>query len=101
MATETVTRIAAIAATIGIAGLPLTIAAPASAINKPEPGGPVQAEPLAPPADSDDGNLDLAQLGAGTLGGIALTGAGFAAAARLRRHKPFSNSTSVKTPTAR
>ncbi len=98
MATKTITRIAAIAATIGIAGLPLTIIAPASAINKPEPGGHAEPGPL--PADSD-GNLDLAQLGAGTLGGIALTGAGFVAAARLRRHKPVSNSTSVKTPTAR
>ncbi|TDO54277.1 hypothetical protein EV643_10158 [Kribbella sp. VKM Ac-2527] len=86
MATKTVTRIAAIAATIGIAGLPLTISAPASAINKPEPGGNDHAEPVALPADSD-GNLDLAQIGAGTLGGIAMTGAGFAAAARLRRHK--------------
>ncbi|WP_020389845.1 hypothetical protein [Kribbella catacumbae] len=100
MVTKTITRIAAIAATIGIAGLPLTISAPASAINKPEPGGNAQPEPVPPPVDSD-GNLDLVQLGAGTLGGIALTGAGFAAAARLRRHKPLSNSTSVKTLTAR
>ena len=98
MATKTITRIAAIAATIGIAGLPLTISAPASAINKPEPGG--KAQPMPDPADSDR-KLDLAQLGAGTLGGIAVTGAGFAAAARLRRNKPFSDSTSVKTPTAR
>jgi hypothetical protein len=100
MATKTVTRIAAIAATIGIAGLPLTIIAPASAIIKPEPGGNAHTEPVAHPGGSD-GNLDLAKLGAGTLAGIAVTGAGFAVAARLRRHKPFSNSTSVKTPTAR
>jgi hypothetical protein len=100
MATKTVTRIAVIAATIGIAGLPLTISAPASAITKPEPSGSAPAEPVLPPAGSDR-NLDLAQLGAGTLAGIALTGAGFAAAARLRHHKPFSNSTSVKTPIAR
>jgi hypothetical protein len=97
MATKTITRIAAIAATIGIAGLPLTISAPASAINRPEPGG--TGEPVAVPKDND-GNLDLSQLGAGALGGIAITGAAFAAVARLRRHKPFSNSTSVKTPTA-
>ena len=37
MAAKTVTRIAAITATIGIAGLPLTVIAPASAINKHEP----------------------------------------------------------------
>lgn len=99
MATKTITRIAAIAATIGIAGLPLAISAPASAITKPEPGGNGGGEPAAVPADKD-GNLDLAQLGAGTLGGIAMTGAAFAAVARLRRHRPFSNSTSVKAPTA-
>jgi hypothetical protein len=99
MATKAVTRIAAIAATIGIAGLPLTISAPASAINKHESSGSATGEPVFLPPPSD-GNLDLAQVGAGTLGGIAVTVAGFAAAARLRRHKPFSNFTSVKTPTA-
>ncbi|WP_433002132.1 hypothetical protein [Kribbella sp. CA-294648] len=87
MATKTVARVAAIAATIGIAGLPLAIAAPASAINKPEPGGNAHKESPALLADSDR-NLDLAQLGAGTLAGIAMTGAGFAVVARLRHHKP-------------
>jgi hypothetical protein len=85
MATRILTRLAGIAATIGIAGFPLTITAPASAITKPEPGANAQP-PSAPPADSGF-NLDLAQIGAGTLGGIAMSGAGLAAVARLRRHK--------------
>jgi hypothetical protein len=100
MAAKTVTRIAAVAATVGIAGLPLAISAPASAITKPEPGATAPADPVLLPPGSDR-SLDLAQLGPGTLAGIALTGAGVAAAARLRHHKPFSNSTSVKTPIAR
>lgn len=98
MSTKTVTRIAAITATIGIAGLPLAISAPASAINKPDPGGSGYAVPEAAPADTA-GNLDLTQLSAGALGGIAVTGAAFATAARLRRHTPFSNSTTMNTPT--
>ena len=97
MATRTITRIAAIAATVGIAGLPLTISVPASAINKHESGGTASVGPIPPPTHND-GNLELAQLGAGTLAGIAMTGAAFAASARLRGHKPFSTSTSVKTP---
>jgi hypothetical protein len=97
MTTKTVTRIAAIAATIGIAGLPLAISAPASAINKPDPGGSGYAMPELPPAESDS-TLDLTQVGAGTLGGIAVTVAAFTAAARLRRHTPFSHS-SMNAPT--
>ncbi|RZT07948.1 hypothetical protein EV649_7879 [Kribbella sp. VKM Ac-2569] len=81
MAVKTITRIAAIAATIGIAGLPLAITAPASAITKPESGANA---PSTRPADSGL-NLDLAQIGAGTVGGIAVTGAGFAAVTWLRR----------------
>jgi hypothetical protein len=88
MATKHFARLAAVAATIGIAGLPLAVATPADAINKPEPGG--VAGPPAPPAD--DTNFDLAQIGAGTLGGIAVSVAGFAAATRLRRrNQPTSN----------
>ena len=83
MAIKTITRIATIAATIGIAGLPLAVTAPASAITKPELGA--NANPSSTrPADSGF-DLDLAQLGAGTVGGIAVTGAGFAAVTRLRR----------------
>jgi hypothetical protein len=84
MAIKTITRIAAIAATIGIAGLPLAISAPASAITKPEPVANINP----PSIRTEDGsfNLDLTQIGAGTLGGIAVTGAGFAAVARLRRN---------------
>ncbi|WP_410789294.1 hypothetical protein [Kribbella sp. C-35] len=85
MATRTITRLAGIAATIAIAGLPLTVTAPASAITKPEPGANTQP-PSTRPADSGF-NLDLAQVGAGTLGGIAISGAGLAAVARLRRNK--------------
>jgi hypothetical protein len=101
MATKTISRIGVIAATIGIAGLPLTISTPANAINKPDPGGSsAYPEPEPPPADTE-GPLDLTQLGAGTLGGIAITVAGYTAAARRRRYKPFTNSTSMRTPTAR
>ncbi|WP_432948678.1 hypothetical protein ACQPXM_14385 [Kribbella sp. CA-253562] len=97
MATRTITRIAAIAATIGIAGLPLTISVPASAINKHESGGTASAAPV-PLPPHNDGNLELAQLGAGTLAGIAMAGAAFAASARLRGLKPFSTSTTAKPP---
>ena len=83
MAIKTITRIAAIAATIGIAGLPLAVAAPAGAITKPEPGANANP-PSTRPADTGL-NLDLAQIGAGTVGGIAVTGAGYAAVTRLRR----------------
>lgn len=83
MAIKTITRIAAIAATIGIAGLPLAITAPASAITKPEPGADINPPSIRP--EDSSLNLDLTQIGAGTLGGIAVTGAGFAAVARLRR----------------
>ncbi|ONI76769.1 hypothetical protein BWI15_05660 [Kribbella sp. ALI-6-A] len=100
MTTRTITRIAAIAATIGIAGLPLTLSSPASAINKHESGGKVSAGPV-PSPQHQDGDLDLVQIGAGTVGGIAVTGAAFAATARLRGHKPFSTSPSVKTPIVR
>ena len=97
MTTKTITRIAAIAATICIAGLPLAISAPASAITKPEPGA---TDPPSLPVGVDS-NLDLAQLGAGTLAGISMTVAGFAAASRLRRHKPILPlSTSVMTDRA-
>ena len=85
MAARTITRLAGIVATIGIAGIPLTITTPASAVTKPEPGANAQP-PSTGPADSGF-NLDLAQIGAGTLGGIAISGAGLAAVARLRRHK--------------
>ena len=88
MAAKHFARIAAVAATIGIAGLPLAVATPADAINKPEPGGVAST----PPAPGDEGTFDLAQIGAGTLGGIALSTVGFAAAARLRRrNQPTSN----------
>jgi hypothetical protein len=101
MASRTITRIGLVAATIGIAGLPLIISAPANAINKPDPGGSsayLAPEPL--PAESE-GPLDLTQLGAGTLGGIAVTVAGYTVAARRRRYKPFTNSTSLRTPSPR
>jgi hypothetical protein len=100
MATRTITRIAAIAATIGIAGLPLTLSVPASAINKHESGGKASEQPVPSPLH-DGRNLDLVQLGAGTVGGIAVTGAAFAATARLRGRKPFSTSTDVKAPILR
>ncbi|MGW6201918.1 hypothetical protein ACWF0M_37590 [Kribbella sp. NPDC055110] len=85
MASRTITRLAGIAATVVIAGLPLAVTAPASAITKPEPGANANP-PSTSPTDSGF-DLDLAQIGAGTLGGIALSGAGLAAVARLRRHK--------------
>ncbi len=83
MTIKTITRIAAIAATIGIAGLPLAITAPAGAITKPEPAA--NADPPSIRPEDNSFNLDLAQIGAGTLGGIAVTGAGLAAVTRLRR----------------
>ena len=39
MSPRTIARIAAVVATIGIAGLPLTVITPANAINKHETGG--------------------------------------------------------------
>jgi len=98
MATKYLARLAAVAATIGIAALPLTMSLPASATTKPEPSGVVG--PVVPAGDGER-NLDLAQLGAGALGGIALGGAGLAAAARLRRHKLFSDPASTQARTAR
>ncbi|WP_433167567.1 hypothetical protein [Kribbella sp. CA-247076] len=99
MTTNTVARIAAMLATIGIAAVPLTISAPANATTKPEPVGTAPSTPTLASTDSD-ATLDLAQLGAGALGGIALSGVGLAAANRLRHHRLFSHSTSTKTPTA-
>ncbi|TCC04219.1 hypothetical protein [Kribbella soli] len=87
MSTKTISRLAAIAATIGIAGIPLTITAPANAITKPEPGVTANVQPPSTRTADSGFNLDLAQIGAGTLGGIAITGAGLAAVGRLRRHK--------------
>ncbi|MEV6411434.1 hypothetical protein [Kribbella sp. NPDC051718] len=98
MTIKAISRIGVIAATVGVVGLPLTISAPANAINKPEPGGSAaftEADPL--PADGER-PLDLTQLGAGTLGGIAITVAGYTAA--RRRYRPFTNPTSVRTPNA-
>lgn len=89
MAAKQFARLAAVVAAIGIAGLPLAVATPADAINKPEPGG--IGRPTSQPT-SDNDNFDLAQIGAGTLGGIAVGVAGFAAATRLRRrNQPTSN----------
>jgi len=96
MATKYLARLAAVAATIGIAALPLTMSPPASATTKPEPSGVV-----GPAVPAGDRTLDLAQLGAGALGGIALSGAGLAAVARLRRHKLFSDPASTQARTAR
>ncbi|GAA0942060.1 hypothetical protein GCM10009554_34250 [Kribbella koreensis] len=88
MAIKTISRIGVIAATVGIAGFPLTITAPAHAINKPDPGGSSAfTEPeLVPTAGETE--PDLTQLGAGTLGGIAITVAGYTVAARRRDDKP-------------
>ncbi|MFI7066983.1 hypothetical protein ACIBL3_38705 [Kribbella sp. NPDC050124] len=86
MAIKTITRTAAGAATIAIAGLALTTVAPADATNKPEPGGgTVIVDPAIPPTDNGR-SLDLAQIASGALGGVALTTAGFVAA--TRRHRP-------------
>lgn len=82
MMLKIITRIAAGIAAIGIAALPLAIAAPADAINKHEGGGGTIAQP------GDEGReLDPAQLAAGALGGITLTGAALAATTRLRRQR--------------
>jgi hypothetical protein len=85
MAIKTITRAAAGAAS-GIAGLSLIIAAPANAINKHEPGGGNVNVAQVAESTYHGRDLDSAQIAAGVLGGIAVTGAGFAASGRLRRH---------------
>ncbi|KGN33946.1 hypothetical protein N802_07390 [Knoellia sinensis KCTC 19936] len=98
------------ACTVGAAGvLALSIAAPASAL--PDPGEPAgaassQSRPdgsilqnSAPKADSpatkvpgtaaltvDDNAIEVLQVGAGVLAGLALGGAGIAVASRRHRH---------------
>jgi hypothetical protein len=96
---SSIRRTAAVAGTAGI--IALTMAAPASA--RPDPGNGSQSEwschslcyeggtegssgGLGPNViTTDDNAIELLQLGAGVLGGIALAGAGVAVASRRSR----------------
>src|SRR5262245_50037270 len=93
MPRKTITRTATAAAATAIVGLSVTLAAPANAINKPEPNGgngtpahPVQQAQLAQPANHSR-HLDPAQIAAGALGGVTLAGLGLAATTRRRHNR--------------
>jgi hypothetical protein len=84
MTRTTFTRIAGTTLATGFAAL--TFAAPASALEAPDPdtGGLVPI-PSAPTTTSSDSNW--LELGIGAVGGLAIAGAGVAAAAGIRhRH---------------
>lgn len=75
-------RLASAAVVTGITTVAL--AAPASAMQVPEPYGP----PDTGPAVTEGGNgIDWGPLGVGAIGGVALIGAGAAAAAGMRHHR--------------
>ena len=91
------TRITRVATTALVAGLAsLALAGPADALmtHDPDLGGTVLADnntgvpsKQAPATSSDDGETPWTELGIGALGGLALAGAGTAAAMRVRhRH---------------
>ena len=81
MARRSITRLAAGAVVTGIATL--AIAAPASAVSPKDPvGGTVFNVPATP----TDPGWAWYEIAGGAMGGIALAGAGVAAAAGLRRH---------------
>jgi hypothetical protein len=81
MAKTSITRLASAAVVTGITTL--AFATPASAMQPPEPVGSADTGPVV----TEDNGIDWAPLGAGALGGIALAGAGVAAAAGLRHRR--------------
>jgi hypothetical protein len=81
MTRSTLTRLTTTALVTGVAGLAL--AAPAGAMEAPEPGGGGTVAPAAPTATSTDDSNWL-EISLGALGGLAIAGAGIAAVAGVR-----------------
>jgi hypothetical protein len=81
MITTSIARLATVTVVTGLSTFAL--ATPAFAQQPPEPGG-LPDRGVVTEADS---GIDWAPLGAGAVAGIALVGAGAAAAAGTRRHR--------------
>jgi hypothetical protein len=86
--TRSITRVAAAGLATGFAGLALAV--PAQAQEVPDGGGPVS--PTAVPTDSVEEGTPWMEIGIGALGGLALAGAGVAAAVSVRNRQAVPTS---------
>lgn len=82
MTRNTITRITTVGLVTGFASLALAV--PAQARDVPDGGGPLN--PSTPPAAIDEGTPWM-EIGIGALGGLALAGAGVAAAQSVRHRQ--------------
>ncbi len=83
MTRKSITRIASVGLATGFAGLALAV--PAQAQEIPDGGGAVS--PTAVPTDSVSDETPWAEIALGALGGLALAGAGVAAAQAVRHRQ--------------
>ena len=88
MTRKTITRIASVGLVTGFASLALAV--PAEAQEIPDGGGPVS--PTAVPTEPVSEGTPWMEIGLGALGGLALAGAGIAAAQSVRHRQAVSMS---------
>lgn len=84
MNTRTLTSLASAALVTGVTTLALAAPASAMRVNDPYPGGG-DSSTVSPGQPEDDG-WQFSQVATGAAGGLAVAGAGAAAAVGLRRH---------------
>ncbi|MGZ5417574.1 MAG: hypothetical protein ACXWDI_10365 [Nocardioides sp.] len=84
---STITRLASSTVVAGVAGLAL--AAPASAMEAPDPAGGLGPATPTAVSESDDPWMEI---GIGALAGLAIAGVGVAAAQTIRHRSPATTS---------
>jgi hypothetical protein len=84
MTRNTITRITSVGIVTGFASL--AFAVPAEARDIPDGGGPTTVSTPRPPVEVDEGTPWM-EIGIGALGGLALAGAGVAAAQSVRHRQ--------------